>query len=296
MSGEADAQVLAEARQRRRRLAETVAGLSEAHLNTNIQWQGTDAPLFSILAVPSEYQRPRRQIRRILAAQNWDAPAAIRHLQWAAIARARLEASLVGVQDDLLDMHPFTGEWSVRQQLAHVELTDIRYTIATQYAVRRNDDEPLAAPPEAYPPREDNPPGNLGETLADILARMRRVRSDAITPLLGITAADLLRSTEWHTAEHTVGFRLHRFGQHDLELATDIQRTLSAAGFRPTPAMELAGSLVEGWGELESALLGVPAAVYDTRPATGGQSLADVLRELATGDRECADRARLAAV
>jgi hypothetical protein len=237
-----------------------------------------------MLEVLGLFQQTRARIRAILAGLGWDAPAAVRHLQWAPVARARLEASLVGVPDALLDAHPFPGEWSVRQQLAHVELTDVRYTIATQYALRRRNEDPITAPAALYPPREDNPRGNPGEPLAEILARMRGVRAVALAPLLGIGAADLLRPTEWHGAEHTIGFRLHRFAQHDLELATDIQRTVFAAGFRPTRAVELAATLVEAWGELEAVLLGVPPALHIAPSPAGGQSLAGLLEALREGD------------
>ena len=253
-------------------LVEMIAALPDSNLAAPLRWSSGQTTVEQAIDQLAVYQPLRAEIRAILSALDWNAPAAIRHLAWAPIARARLEASLAGVPDDLLDRHPFPGEWSVRQQLAHVELTDVRYTIATQYAVRRKDGEPLSAPPEAYPPRDDNPAGNAGEPLAAILSRMRAVRADALAPLLGISAGELLRPTEWHTAEHTIGFRLHRFAQHDLELTTDIRRTLAASGFRPTRAMNLAATLVEAGGELDSDLLGVPEGLYD-REVRGSRSL-----------------------
>jgi hypothetical protein len=173
----------------------------------------------------------------------------------------------------------------VRQQLAHIELTDARYTIATRYAVTRRDDQPLLPPASAYPPRAGDPTGTPGEPLAAILARLRRVRAAAITPLLTISAADLLRPTEWHSAEHTVGFRLHRFAAHDLELVTDIERTLTALGHRLTRSIRIAAALIMSWGEIEQVVLGAPASLIQTAPPDGLPAPDTVLMQLRDADR-----------
>lgn len=210
----------------------------------------------------------RIALEAALAALGWRRPAAVRHLEWAPIGRARLESALVGVPDALLDRPAASGAWSIRRQLAHVELTDVRYGIATRYGAERRDDEPIAPPASFYPPRDADPIGNPGEPLAAIVARLRRVRAAVIAPLLGIPEDRLQRSVEWHTADHTVGFRLHRFAQHDLEIATDVRATLAALGFAPTPTQRIAAALLASWGEIEAALLGVPTAVLSQRAGT----------------------------
>jgi hypothetical protein len=258
-------------------LAEAIAALPEGALDAD---GSGAAPLGEQLLRLADVGRLRIMFHETLAALGWQGPAAVAHLQWAPIARARLEASLTGATDELLDGQPFPGEWSVRQQLAHVELTDVRYGIATLYAAKRREDEPVIPPAGIYPSRQGEPAGNPGEPLSAILARMRRVRAEAMVPLLGLSAEQLLRPTEWHTAEHTVGFRLHRFAQHDLELATDMQRTLAALGHRPSRAMGIAAAVVEARGELESVLLGVPQPLYDREPPAVGQSLNALLQAM----------------
>jgi hypothetical protein len=282
-------------REPRDALVGVVATLPDAVLRQPMPWGGNDQAVGEVLLGLSAHRALRLQLQDTLAGLGWDAPAAIHHLQWAPIARARLEAALVGVPDALLDTQPFAGEWRLRQQLAHVELTDIRYTIATQYAIRRRDTDPLLPPEEAYPPRQAEPDGTPGESLAAIVARLRRVRATALTPLLGISATQLLRPTEWHAAEHTVGFRLHRFAQHDLELASDIRHTLAALGNRPTRGMRIASVLVEAWGELEATLLGVPAAIYDRRPSAEDLTITEQLRLLGDADAQLLERLRAVA-
>src|SRR5438034_11593432 len=105
----------------------------------------------------------------------------------------------------------------------------------------------------------------------------------------------MLRTTEWHDAEHTIGFRMHRFAQHVLERTTDVQRTLAAAGFRPTRAVGLAATLVEAWGELEAVLLGVPPALYVAPARAGGRSLTDYLDGLRRGDERMVEQVGAAA-
>lgn len=246
-----------------------------------------DTSLRQPFSAISRTQGTRLNIALALASLGWEPSTAVRHLQWAPLGRTRLEAALVGVTDDRLDATPFAGEWSIRQQLAHVELTYERYGIATLWAARRIDDHPLLPPPEAYPGRVDEPMGGPGEPLREIISRLRRVWTDAITPLLDIREDKLQRPTEWHTAEHTVGFRLHRFAAHDLELATDVRRSAAALGVELTLPRLLAVDLIQSWGEIESALLGVPESLLDAQPESGAP-LRFQLQSLASADREAA--------
>jgi len=250
---------LDEARDARAALVRAVAVLPDAVLRSP---EGRGQPLPALARELYEVAARDRQavddLRGLLDALGWSPPAAVRHLEWAPIARARLEAALVGVPEELLDAHPIPGEWSLRQQLAHVRLTDIRYLLATRYGVRRHDHEPVVPPAEIYPEREANPAGDPGQSLYEILTDLLRVRAEVCAALADIPADRLQRPIEWHTAEHTVGFRLHRFAQHDLELTTDIHATLIAAGHRRSGATRVGAALRESFGEIESALLGVP--------------------------------------
>lgn len=198
------------------------------------------------------------------------------------MGRARLEASLVGVTDEMLDARPFAGEWSMRQQLAHAELTYVRYSIATLHAARRDNSERLLPGEDACPPRQGEPTGAPGEPARAVIERLRRTWDNAIAPLLDIPDGCMQRPTEWHTAEHTVAFRLQRFAQHDLEMATDVRRTAAALGVAPTPPILSAMALVEDWGEVESLLLGVPD---DTDEVLG-----DLVDSLYDRDREALKR------
>lgn len=222
-----------------------------------------------------------------LASLGWAPSAAVRHLQWAPLGRTRLEAALAGLTDEMLDATPSAGEWSIRRQLSHVERTYKRYSIATLWAVRRGDDEPLLPPPNDYPARVDEPEGTESEPLSAAVSRLRRAWADAIAPLVDIPEEKLRRPTEWHAAEHTVGFRLHRFGAHDLEMATDVRRTAAALGVELTLPRLLAVDLAQSWGEIESALLGVPESLLDVQPESGAP-LRFQLESLAAADRETA--------
>lgn len=227
----------------------------------------------------------RARIATALAGARWDPPDAVWHLTWAPLGRTRLEASLVGVTGEMLDARPFAGEWSIRQQLAHVELTYVRYSIATRYAARRGDGESLLPGADAYPARAGEPTGTPDEPARAIVERLRRTWDDAVAPLLDISNDCMQRPTEWHTAEHTVAFRLQRFSQHDLEMATDVRRTAAALGVVRTPSILSAMALVEDWGEVESLLLGVPEDVAGV--------LIDLVETLVDGDRQVLLRLRV---
>lgn len=235
-------------------LVAAVAGLSELReieLSENIE------DVLGCLATG------RIQMAGQLEEARWQPTAAARHLQWAPVGRTRLEAALLGVSDEMLDARPIPGEWSIRQQLAHVELTYERYTIACVYTAERSDDDPIRPPPSSYPERKGSPEGNPREPLREIIARHRDVWDRAIEPLFIISEDKLQRATEWHNAEHTLAFRLHRFGAHDLEIATDLSATADALGVRRTPSIWWAMALLEDWGETEALSLGVPDDVAE---------------------------------
>src|SRR5215510_1449050 len=54
-----------------------------------------------------------------------------------------LRGLLVGVPDELLDKPPRPGEWPVRDVLRHVLWVERRYALQTEYAIQRNDADPM---------------------------------------------------------------------------------------------------------------------------------------------------------
>jgi hypothetical protein len=66
-----------------------------------------------------------------------------RLLGYAGGALGSLCGLLAGRPDDLLDRSPGESEWSIRQILGHILLTERRYLAQTRHAATRGDGEPV---------------------------------------------------------------------------------------------------------------------------------------------------------
>ncbi|HEX6547519.1 MAG TPA: DinB family protein [Candidatus Dormibacteraeota bacterium] len=163
-------------------------------------------------------------------------PAAIMDL--AQTALGDLRGLLTGLPGMLLDREPDSGEWTLREVLAHVLLVERRYLRQVRYAAERAETDPvyLRAPLEL---QEEERAGDV----ADWLERLEqsRAESDAYCSRLPLEA--LIRPTMWAGHEVDVRFRLHRFAAHLDEHRIHCQKVVRALGIEPTEAREIVRTL-----------------------------------------------------
>ena len=148
-----------------------------------------------------------------------------------------LRGLLLAVPDALLDREPAPREWSIRKTMEHTIGVERSYRANTQYALLREDGEPLTLPADRRP--KPDPADTEGDALAIALALARR-RAETDTALANTPADDLARASQWAAVKEPfnvdVRFRLHRFGAHLVEHKQQVEKTLRALGQTETDA------------------------------------------------------------
>lgn len=138
-----------------------------------------------------------------------------------------LRGLLAGLDDALLDRAPATGEWTVRETLAHAIRVERSYRANVEYSVGRGAAEPVRMPADRRPEADPaDTAGGIGEIVGRFAAR-RAATDDALSR---IDPAGLARPTVWDDVEVDVRFRLHRFASHIAEHAYQCEKAIRAQG------------------------------------------------------------------
>jgi len=185
-------------------------------------------------AVARAAARPHAESRRILSlAQR---------------AFGDLRGLLVGLPANLLDEAPRAGEWSIREILRHILVTEQRYAIGTVYAVERADTDPMRVADAKLPTAAQiDVAGEIGA----ILARLAGARSETDRRLGELPNAAMTRPTQWIQYDVDVRFRLHRFASHLAEHTVQCEKALAALGWPMTEGRRIVRRLTSLLGEIE---------------------------------------------
>jgi hypothetical protein len=146
-----------------------------------------------------------------------------------------LRGLLLGVGDELFDEVPAPGEWTIRQTMAHMMLTELRYEAQIEWARRRSDDEPVRIPETKLPPSPDS-----SGSLLDLLTRLGHMREETDRRQASITSDEMRLPTVWGGFEVDVRFRLLRLGGHLIEHTIQCEKTLAMlAGYQESEARRI---------------------------------------------------------
>src|SRR5207249_2075725 len=102
-------------------------------------------------------------------------PESRRILALAQHAFGGLRGLLAGLPGALLDKAPSTGEWPIREVLAHMLAVEQRYALQTRYAVDRTDADPMRIPDNRMPPTA---PAPIAGEVGVVLARLAEARAE----------------------------------------------------------------------------------------------------------------------
>jgi uncharacterized damage-inducible protein DinB len=144
-------------------------------------------------------------------------------------AWGELRGLLVGLGDGVLDQAggpPDGTDWTLRNVLGHVLLTERRYRQHVEYALRRGEADPVRAEPDASLSSEEQECG-----VRDWIERMSAERR-ASAELGGASAEQLLRPTVWAGYDVDVRFRMLRFAGHLVEHTVHAEKLLAGVGHR----------------------------------------------------------------
>ena len=175
-------------------------------------------------------------------------PESRRILSLAQRAFGDLRGLLIGLPTDLLDGNPWAGEWSVREILRHVIVTEGRYAVQTRYAAERTDADPMRVADDKLPT-----PGQIDVTgsITEILARVGAARAETDRQLGDLPPFAMTRPTQWIRYDVDVRFRLHRFASHLVEHTVQCEKALAALGWRMGEGRRIVRRLAGLLGEIE---------------------------------------------
>jgi hypothetical protein len=145
-----------------------------------------------------------------------------------------LRGLLAGQPDDLLDRPPSAGEWTLREVLAHILLVDRRYLRQVDYAITREDDQPVYVNLDF-----DLDPGEKAGGVRDWLERLAATRRGFDRLGRNLSPGALSRPTVWAGFTVDVRFRLHRIAAHLAEHTIQSQKVLRAMDRPPSEAREI---------------------------------------------------------
>src|SRR5947209_3684219 len=165
-------------------------------------------------------------------------PESCRILALAQHAFGGLRGLLAGLPGALLDKAPSTGEWPIREVLAHMLAVEQRYALQTRYAVDRTDADPMRIPDNRMPPTA---PAPIAGEVGVALARLAEARAETKRLLGDVAPAAMTRPTVW------VG----RFAAHVMEHTIQCEKALLALGWRQTEGRLIARRLAAVVGEIE---------------------------------------------
>jgi len=159
-----------------------------------------------------------------------------------------LRGLLAGLPADVLDRAPSAGEWPLRETLRHMLLVERRYAVQTRYALDRKESEPVRIPDDRQPVvTAQDGEGDVGT----IVARIGAARADTNRWLGDAESPAMNRPTIWAGYDVDVRFRLHRFAAHIVEHTIQVEKTLSALGWRQTEGRRIARYVAAAVAEIE---------------------------------------------
>lgn len=286
-------QPLANARESLARATSDLRSISDLDLEREWGWIGEgegDVRSAFYLAVQS-LEGARGSITRALVAagapveETWGPLAAATEARW------DLHGLLAALDEDILDVDPGGGEWTVRATLAHILASQRAYAWVSAWWLERRDtvDLPPQAPEELIaqlPTSEEQGSGGLKEI---------RARLDALVDLgnelwHGVAQETLAVRARWSGFPVTVGFRLGRWAPHLEEHTVQVEKTLGMLGRAPSEVDRLVRLVHRAFGRMEGPAFGASETALAGKAASAISSTSDEIERIAKEVAEVARR------
>jgi hypothetical protein len=198
---------------------------------------------------------------------------------------------LVPLADAVWDADPGGVEWTVRQTLGHVIISQRYYGVGTAWwqkqGYRADDHDLPARVPEAI---WDGLPSEEAEaegTPADIRDRLDEVLDRSTELLAGMPEDRLGLGSRWSGFAVDLGFRLGRWSSHLREHTVQVEKTLVMLDYRPTEVQRLVRFVLAAWGRAEAVVYGSDGASEAVDPlvdaAAGARVTATEIAGIARG-------------
>jgi hypothetical protein len=210
-------------------------------------------------------------------ASNAGAGPAIPALQAATVARWELHGALAGLSAADWDTDPGGGEWTVRQTLGHIIVSQRSYGWFNAWFLSKGFAEGEAIrPPAGALPEEPTEEDESRGTATAVRARLDDVVDANIAAFAALDGAALRVDARWAGLHIPIAFRLGRYGSHIREHTVQVDKTLALIGRRPTEVERIVRLILESYGRLEALFVGRSADDLE-RPLAGGTSALSTL-------------------
>jgi hypothetical protein len=264
------------------RFAQRLVDLPEAALERPWAWQSYDSE-----GVRFAFFRTYEDLRDLAARMRYMRSENDQHLSEAQHILAQyhaayrdLQAALLGLTAEQMELSPGEDQWPVHAILAHLLGADVGFYVLVQNALDRlrGEMEPARATEEEYGRLT-----GLDEAAFDAMMEgsveslinyfdLNHNRVIDSFAMLGAQELDGL-SLFWEDEPYPVRFRLHRFDSHMRQHTIQVDKTLAALGLLPGESRRLLRLIYSALAEVEGALIGID-------PTTVMQELEDVANSI----------------
>lgn len=279
--------------------ASDLLAVPDASLEAPWPWRGESADVrYGFYRIIEALDETAATVARAQAEGGVDRSPAARRIAAATAARWDLHGLLGALTSDDLDADPGGGEWTIRQTLGHIVLSQRAYGDGTGWWLQqsRDDDFPARLPEDvveemAWPTEESDGEGSIAEIRARLDGWL-----DLDAGLLGeLDDDELARRARWSGIAVDVGFRIGRWASHLAEHTLQIDKTLVTLGRSPSEVQRLVRLIHVGWGRVEALVF--PMRQEDLeRTGRDGRSVAAIVVAAAADTKATAAAVRAAAL
>ncbi len=193
-------------------------------------------------------------------------------------AHTSLTGLLLSCRDDELDRSPGSDDWSPRQVLAHVLVSENGFRAACRLALERSGRGMASEPLTDDDWRSFDKAPTLDGGVSAVIRVLRSSRDSALAAFSAVPDEQIhLPVHFWEDRPYSLGFRLLRFEAHLVQHVVQAEATMVAIGHPPSEAEKLVRRVLAAFGGVEAVLIGAPAG-FGEKEIT---ETAEALREFA---------------
>jgi uncharacterized damage-inducible protein DinB len=174
-----------------------------------------------------------------------------------------LQGALIGINNDLAQVEPAPGEWTVLEAVGHIIDADLGFLAVTQHGlaqVRAGKEQPgemSDAEFKEFKSRQPLQPVIEQQSLLALLEYYQRQKQRIIDTFSAVSDQELdARIWFWENEPMPLRFRLHRFDSHLRQHTIQVQKTLVSLHSEKTEVHRLLGLIYAAIAQLEGELIG----------------------------------------
>jgi DinB superfamily len=176
-------------------------------------------------------------------------------------ARWDLHGLLVPLDDQLLDVDPGGGEWSIRLTIGHIIGGQRQYAWANAWIQAHGPDatDPsrrIRVPESFWDAAPDEATTEAEGSVDDLRTRLDTIIDLSVERIAGMPDDRLAIPTIWSGFPVSLGFRYGRWASHIREHSIQIEKTFTMIGHVPDERARLVRNMLAAYGRAEAVVFG----------------------------------------